>query len=974
MQLPQSLSLSLLDYLIVNFEQETKVRGFSTFSVTMSLAPLLLLLLLPVPSSSGAQLPNQGQAKDPPIATNGQPFPWDRMRLPKTIFPLHYDLTIHPNLTTLDFTGLVRIELDVLEDTSMIVLHAKQMQISHVRLLAPEGVRPLRVLEYPHFHQLALQSESVLTKGRRYQVQLEFAANLSDSFHGFYKSSYRTSSGEVRVMASTQFEATFARGAFPCFDEPAFKANFTIRIIREPRHITISNMPQVKTVELPGGLLEDHFDTSVRMSTYLLAYIVSDFLSVSRTTQHGVKISVYAVAEKIDQTAFALEAAVKLLDFYDDYFDIPYPLPKQDLAAIPDFQSGAMENWGLTTYREAGLLFDAHRSSASDKLAIAKVIAHELAHQWFGNLVTMEWWNDLWLNEGFAKFMEFISLDVTYPELQVDDFFLGKCFEAMEVDSLSSSHPVSTPVENPMQIQEMFDDVSYDKGACILNMLRDFLTPEAFEIGIIKYLKRFSYQNTVNSHLWESLTDICSSDDLDEGRMKHKEFCSKRKVQSGASKWYSGDELDVKAIMDTWTLQEGFPLVTVEVRGREVRLSQERYLKTDDPSLTEGFLWQIPLTYVTSASNTVHRFLLKTKTDVLYLPQEVDWVKFNVDMCGYYMVHYAGEGWNSIIRVLQHNHTALTSNDRASLIQNVFQLVSVGKVRLDTALELSLYLSRETEIMAVTQGFGELVPLYKLMEKRDMPALENQMKSYIVDLFRGLIDRQVWTDSGSVSERVLKSYLLLFACFRNYPPCLTKATQLFNEWKESDGNMSLPVDVTMAVFVIGARTPEGWDFLFEKYRHTMQMSVKSRMKMAMAVTPLQDKLQWMMEQSLLGEVMKTQDLPDVVVSVSRNLRGYKLAWDFFRANWHTFIKKFDLGSNSVSYMVKGVTSQYSTREMLHEVRSFFGSLTEESGSEMRCIQQSYESIEDNIRWMDTNLPLLKAWLDRRSPRMSHEDL
>ncbi|XP_047197366.1 endoplasmic reticulum aminopeptidase 1b [Hippoglossus stenolepis] len=940
----------------------------------MSLAPLLLLLFLPFPPSSGAQLPNQGQAKDPPIATNGQPFPWDRMRLPKTIYPLHYDLTIHPNLTTLDFTGLVRIELDVLEDTSMIVLHAKQMQISHVMLLAPEGVRPLRVLEYPHFHQLALQSDSVLTKGRKYEVQLEFAANLSDSFHGFYKSSYRTSSGEVRVLASTQFEATFARGAFPCFDEPAFKANFTIRIIREPRHITISNMPQVKTVELPGGLLEDHFDTSVRMSTYLLAYIVSDFLSVSRTTQHGVKISVYAVAEKIDQTAFALDAAVKLLDFYDDYFDIPYPLPKQDLAAIPDFQSGAMENWGLTTYREAGLLFDADRSSASDKLAITKVIAHELAHQWFGNLVTMEWWNDLWLNEGFAKFMEFVSLDITYPELQVDDFFLGKCFEAMEVDSLSSSHPVSTPVENPMQIQEMFDDVSYDKGACILNMLRDFLTPEAFEIGIIKYLKRFSYQNTVNSHLWESLTNICSSDDLDEGRMKHKEFCSKRKVQSGASKWYSGDELDIRAIMDTWTLQEGFPLVTVEVRGREVRLSQERYLKTDDPSLTEGFLWQIPLTYVTSASNTVHRFLLKTKTDVLYLPQEVDWVKFNVDMCGYYMVHYAGEGWNSIIKLLQHNHTALTSNDRASLIQNVFQLVSVGKVRLDTALELSLYLSRETEIMAVTQGFGELVPLYKLMEKRDMPALENQMKTYIVDLFRGLIDRQVWTDSGSVSERVLKSYLLLFACFRNYPPCLTKATQLFNEWKESNGNMSLPVDITMAVFVIGARTPEGWDFLFEKYRHSMQMSFKSRIKIAMAVTPLQDKLKWMMEQSLRGEVMKTQDLPDVVVSVSKNPHGYKLAWDFFRANWHNFIKKFDLGSNSVSYMVKGVTNQYSTREMLHEVRSFFDSLTEEAGSEMRCIQQTYETIEDNIRWMDTNLPLLKAWLDRRSPRMSHEDL
>uniref|UniRef100_UPI003AAC3524 endoplasmic reticulum aminopeptidase 1b n=1 Tax=Centroberyx gerrardi TaxID=166262 RepID=UPI003AAC3524 len=945
----------------------------------MLAAPVLLLLLVPCAPSLGAQLPEQGQTKEAPIATNGQPFPWDRMRLPKAVSPLHYDLTIHPNLTTLDFTGVARIHLEVHEDTSTVVLHIKEMQISKVLLLAPEGARPLRFLEYPPFHQLALLSDTVLTKGRKYEVQLEFAANLSDSFHGFYKSSYRTSSGETRVLASTQFEATSARAAFPCFDEPAFKANFTIRITREPRHIAISNMPKVKTVELPGGLLEDHFDTTVKMSTYLVAFIVSDFLSVSKTTQHGVKITVYAVPEKIDQTAFALDAAVKLLDFYDDYFDIPYPLPKQDLAAIPDFQSGAMENWGLTTYRETGLLFDPDKSSASDKLGITLVIAHELAHQWFGNLVTMEWWNDLWLNEGFAKFMEFISVDITYPELHVDDFFLGKCFEAMEVDSLSSSHPVSTPVENPAQIQEMFDDVSYDKGACILNMLRDFLTPEAFEIGIIRYLKRYSYQNTVNSHLWESLTNICHSDDLDEGRMKQNEFCSKSKLQSGASKWYSGDELDVRAIMDTWTLQEGFPLVTVEVRGREVRLSQERYLKTDDPSLTEGFLWQIPLTYMTSASNTIHRFLLKTKTDVLYLPEEVDWVKFNVDMSGYYMVHYEGQGWSSLIRLLQHNHTALSSNDRASLINNVFQLVSVGKVKLDTALELSLYLSKETEIMAVTQGLGELVPLYKLMEKRDMMALENQMKGYIVELFRELIDRQEWSDSGSVSERVLRSYLLLFACVRNHPPCVATATQLFNKWRDSDGNMSLPTDVNMAVFAIGARTPEGWDFLFEKYRHSMQISVKSRIKSALSISPLQDKLKWMMEQSLHGEVMKTHDLPHVVIAISRNPRGYKLAWDFLRANWHALVKKFDLGSSSIARMVTGVTNQYSTREMLDEVRSFFGSLTEETGSEMRCIQQTYESIEDNIRWMDSHLPLLQTWLDRRSLRRNtqpqkHEDL
>ncbi|XP_036382834.1 endoplasmic reticulum aminopeptidase 1b [Megalops cyprinoides] len=932
-----------------------------------TMVSVLTAFLLTCPAFSLAAT-EQGEAASP-VATNGQPFPWDKMRLPETVTPLHYDLLIHPNLTSLDFTGIVQLQLEVLQDTQFIVLHSKDLRISKVALLEHGRVQPLQVLEYPAFQQVALLSDDVtFTKGRQYTVHMEFAANLSESFHGFYKSTYRTREGEVRVVASTQFEPTSARAAFPCFDEPAFKANFSIRIRREARHIALSNMPKLKTVQLADDLLEDHFDMSVKMSTYLVAFIVSDFLSISKNSQHGVKISVYAVPEKIDQAEFALDAAVRLLDFYDDYFDIPYPLPKQDLAAIPDFQSGAMENWGLTTYRESALLFDPNKSSASDKLGITMIIAHELAHQWFGNLVTMQWWNDLWLNEGFAKFMEFVSVNITNPELQVEDYFLGKCFEAMEVDALSSSHPVSTPVENPAQIQEMFDDVSYEKGACILNMLRDYLTPEAFKTGIVRYLRRYSYQNTVNAHLWDSLTNICQSDDLDEGRLRGDGFCSQKKSHSAASKWFEEDELDVRAMMDTWTLQEGFPLITVEVRGREVRLSQERYLKSEDPTQASGFLWQVPLTYITSHSSTVHRFLLKTKTDVLYLPEEVEWIKFNVDMSGYYIVHYEGQGWDALINLLLHNHTALSSNDRASLINNIFQLVSVGKVPLDKALDLSLYLSQETEIMPVTQGLSELVPLYKLMEKRDMEDLENQMKSYIVTLFQDLIDRQSWTDDGTVSQRMLRSYLLMFACVRGYQPCVTTATELFHKWKESDGNMSLPNDVSLAVFAVGARTPEGWDFLFEKYRHSLYTSVKSRIKSALSISPLSDKLKWMMEQSLLGEVMKTQDLPYVVVPVSKNPKGYKHAWDFLRANWETLVKKFDLGSHSISHMVIGVTNQYSTREMLEEVRGFFASLREETGSGLRCIQQALESIEENIRWTDKNLPLIQAWLDRHGPQ------
>uniref|UniRef100_A0AAY4CMT3 Aminopeptidase n=1 Tax=Denticeps clupeoides TaxID=299321 RepID=A0AAY4CMT3_9TELE len=916
---------------------------------------IALLLVLQYASLMASTQTDGGNS--PPVSTNGQTFPWNSMRLPNTILPLHYDLLIHPNLTRLAFKGAVSIKLSVQQDTEVIVMHSKDLQISKTALLNPDGSvnGSLQLLEYPEYQLIALLTEhTVLKSGNVYSLYMEFAANLSESFHGFYKSTYRTSKGEVRNLACTQFEPTSARAAFPCFDEPAFKSNFSIRIRREGQHIALSNM----TLNLSDGLFEDQFDVSVKMSTYLVAFIVSDFLSISKSSQHGVKISIYSVPEKIGQAEYALNVAARLLDFYEDYFDIPYPLPKQDLAAIPDFQSGAMENWGLTTYRETALLFDPEKSSASDKLGITMIIAHELAHQWFGNLVTMAWWNDLWLNEGFAKFMEFVSVTITNPELQVEDYFLGKCFEAMEVDSLSSSHPVSTPVQNPAQIQEMFDDVSYDKGACILNMLRDFLTPEAFKIGIVRYLKRYSYQNTVNSHLWESLTNICQSDSLDEGRIQNSGtgICSRSASRSGTLKWHAEDELDVKAIMETWTLQEGFPLVTVEVRGREIRLSQERYLKSDSPFQT--FLWQVPLTYITSNSKTVHRFLLKTRTDVLYLPEKVEWIKFNVDMSGYYIVHYEGSGWDNLIKLLQHSHTLLSSNDRASLINNIFQLVSIGKVPLDKALDLSLYLSRETEIMPVTQGFSELVPLYKLMEKRDMQELENQMK-VILNLFRDLIDRQSWSDEGSVSQRMLRSYLLLFACVRGHPPCISAASELFQMWKDSDGNMSLPNDVSLAVFAVGGRTAEGWDFLWEKYKQTLFTSQKSRIESALSITPLAHKLKWLMEQSLEGGVLKTQDLPYVVTSVSRNPKGYKHAWDFLRANWPTLIKKFDLGSHSISHMVIGVTSQYSTREMLEEVRGFFGSLSVETGSGLRCIQQAYENIEENIRWMDKNLHLLQ---------------
>ncbi|XP_028641822.1 endoplasmic reticulum aminopeptidase 1 [Grammomys surdaster] len=897
-----------------------------------------------------------------PKANNGATFPWNNMRLPEHITPIHYDLRIHANLSTLTFCGTTEVEITASQPTSTIIMHSHQLQISKATLRRGAGEmlteETLKVLEHSAHEQIALLAAQPLLAGSPYTIIINYAANLSESFHGFYKSTYRTQEGEMRILAATQFEPTAARMAFPCFDEPALKASFSIKIKRDPRHLAISNMPLVKSVNVAEGLIEDHFDITVKMSTYLVAFIISDFKSVSKMTKSGVKVSVYAVPDKINQADYALDAAVTLLEFYEDYFSIPYPLPKQDLAAIPDFQSGAMENWGLTTYRESSLLYDEEKSSASSKLGITMTVSHELAHQWFGNLVTMEWWNDLWLNEGFAKFMEFVSVTVTHPELKVEEYFFGKCFNAMEVDALNSSHPVSTPVENPAQIREMFDDVSYEKGACILNMLRDYLSPDTFKTGIVQYLQKYSYKNTKNEDLWNSMMHICPSD----GTQTMDGFCSRSQHPSSTSHWRQ-EVVDIKTMMNTWTLQKGFPLITITVRGRNVHMKQEHYMKGSERFPETGYLWHVPLTFITSKSDSVQRFLLKTKTDVIILPEAVQWIKFNVGMNGYYIVHYEDDGWPSLSSLLKESHTTISSKDRASLINNAFQLVSIGKLSIEKALDLTLYLKNETEIMPIFQGLNELIPMYKLMEKRDMIEVETQFKDFLLRLLKDLIDKQTWTDEGSISERMLRSQLLLLACVRGYQPCVQRAERYFREWKSSNGNMSLPIDVTLAVFAVGAQNTEGWDFLYSKYQSSLSSTEKSQIEFSLCTSKDPEKLQWLLYQSFKGEIIKTQEFPHILILIGRNPVGYPLAWKFLRENWNKLVQKFELGSSSIAYMVMGTTDQFSTRARLEEVKGFFSSL-KENGSQLRCVQQTIETIEENIRWMEKNFDKIRLWLQK----------
>uniref|UniRef100_A0A672ZX82 Aminopeptidase n=1 Tax=Sphaeramia orbicularis TaxID=375764 RepID=A0A672ZX82_9TELE len=860
-----------------------------------------------------------------PISTNGEMFPWAQLRLPQSIQPLSYELTLNPDLDKMTFTGTTVITMTVRHDTKRIVLHSANLNITKATFKLGDGkATDVTVLEYKPRQQIAVKFSEELKAGQQCVLTLNYSANLSHTYDGFYNSSYSDKDGNKRVLAATQFEPLSARKAFPCFDEPSFKATFQIKISRKPDYMTLSNMPKAKTTSLPSGLQLDEFEkTSVKMSTYLVAFVVANFTPISKN------VSVYSVPEKKEHTEYALDTACKLLEFYNSFFEIVYPLKKLDLVAIPDFLAGAMENWGLITFRETSLLVG-KQSSLLEKQVVASVIAHELAHQWFGNLVTMSWWNDLWLNEGFATYMQYMSLQTVLPKLDIGNLFLDVRFRALEKDALNSSHAVSTEVNTPEQVEEMFDSVSYEKGASILLMLNASLPgDQQFRKGIIQYLNQFSGLNTDTDNLWNSLTQVDVS-------TQHQ---------------------NVSEMMSSWTSQKGFPLVTVDRKGDQVTLTQEHFLLTSDNATHTSSLWHIPVTYINDtcslAPDCKQVFTLKTKSGKTYSCQSwvlIKWLKLNHGNTGFYIVHYGDDGWAALIDALINNVNVLTPEDRASLIHNMFALSR-------QVLSLLNYMTNETETPPVTEALLQLNNIYRLLDKRQETDFVSRMKVRILSYFGSLMRNQTWDEEISVSKQELRSALLETACNLNVDSCIRQAKALFKKYVESNGTAHIPGDLQRVVFTVAAQSEESWSTLLEKYSKVSYDAEKRKMLQGLAST--QDTR--ILKEGLQGNIIQTQELPLVINTVSSSFSGYLFAWDFIQENWNQLIEKFPVGSFSIQKIIKSTTSQFSTQAHLNQVQGFFSSL-KERGSQMRSVQEALETIRLNQRWMDRNLPSFNEWL------------
>ncbi|XP_063887388.1 aminopeptidase N-like [Scylla paramamosain] len=884
------------------------------------------------------------------------------VRLPASLRPFHYQLQLQPFIRgNFSINGYVQVEVEVVTETSVFTLHMADI-ITHnetVKIVDTRSAMEISILKQTYdnqrqFYHAHLQQP--LTKGRRYVLSMEFTGYLNDHLRGFYRSSYTDSNGIKRWLAVTKFQPTDARRAFPCFDEPAMKATFEVFLAREKDMFAISNMPKINSRPIEGqqGWMWDHFNTTVPMSTYLTAFLVSDFSSKEVTTQNGVSFRTWARETAINQANYSLEIGSKILTFFEDYFSIPYPLPKQDMVAIPDFAAGAMENWGLITYRETAMLYDPKVSSAYNKQWVATVVAHELAHQWFGNLVTPKWWTDLWLNEGFASFIEYVGADHAEPEWQMmEQFIMIDLHKAFRLDCLESSHPISIPVAHPDEIYEIFDTISYAKGASIIRMMKFFLTEATFRRGLTNYLKTKAYANAEQDDLWDFLTQAAHQD-LTLGKC-----------------------VTVKTIMDTWTLQMGYPVITVmrSADGASATVTQERFLLSKDANSndTHVYRWWVPLSHTTQATadfsrTAPSRWLSKTdsKITIRSLPDSSQWVIFNVQETGYYRVNYDENNWKQLIKQLKADHTKIHVNNRAQLIDDALNLAQAGQLSYSLPMELIAYLKSETSYTPWATALNNLAYIDKVFSRTGTyGSLKNFLLHLLEPQYESIGFRDSLTDPHLVQHKRVK--ILSWACKLGHEDCVNQSVGLFNQWMMNPLNKSIISpnlkDVVYCTAIAAGKDKE-WEFAWNQYLNSNVGSEKSRLLSALGCSRELWILSRYLEMAFTKDTgIRKQDVVRVFYSVASNIVGQDLAWTFLRDQLDDIIDYMGRGFSSLKWMIKGTTNGMNKDLYLTELKQFQSANKDKLGSVKQAVSQAIETVANNIEWMNKNRQVITEWLE-----------
>ncbi len=834
-------------------------------------------------------------------------------RLLEYFVPEHYDLSLRLNRTKRTFDGLVTIKGTLNQGKSQISLHSKELDIKSVTLDGKKAD-----FKFDKFDELIITHPD-LSAGKHIVV-VKFSGKITDGMHGVYPC-YFEHGGVKKELIATQFESNHAHEVFPCVDEPSAKATFNVTLTTEPDVVVLGNMP-IKQQNVEDGNLVTTFDTTPKMSTYLLAWVVGELHKVTAKTKNNIEVNVWATpAQKSNNLDFALDTAVKLIDFYEDYFDTPYPLPKSDHVALPDFSSGAMENWGLVTYREVALLVDPKSSSISSKQMVATVIAHELAHQWFGNLVTMKWWDNLWLNESFANMMEYLAIDKLYPDWDMWlEFSTNEGIAALRRDSLDGVQPVQVEVNHPDEISSIFDPyIVYAKGGRLLRMLQVYVGEKAFQNGLKGYFAKFAYQNTDGDDLWSAL--------------------------SGSS------GKDINKLMQTWISQPGFPVLDAEISSdNKLQLSQNQFFVGAHAKSNQ--IWPIPL----GATDSDLPKLLSEQSSTL--DYNGRYLKFNIGDSAHFITHYGPKLFQQVISSL--NDGKLAPIDRLQILHEATLLAQGNKIPTADLIPLIKLYKDETSEPVWTVLSLALRELRKFVEM-DLRA-ETKLREFTGNISLKQYKRLGWTKQPNETEAdsKLRGIVVGGIIYSENDNAIKTARKIYETTDLTN------IDPDLRPLILSSITRHGdkndVDRLLSLYKKTQSADILEDIAIGITSTRLPDQIDRLLESMMDPEIVRPQDVARWFVYLIRGRESRSQAWRWLQQNWDWISKTFE-GDKSYDSFPRYAGNALSSRQHLEEFKQFFNPI-KDMPSLKRVIALGIKEIEGRVSLIERDQPaVVKALLD-----------
>ena len=880
------------------------------------------------------------------------------LRPPRDVLPHHYDLSIVPRLPE----KLINGEFNIIaacstEFVDTIYLHILELDIDEFSIKLKKSGIGATILEHGFDFERELYIITFLPlPGNSIEISGSYTGNLIGNTIGLFFESFTDSNSDVHDLAVTQLEATWARKVFPCFDEPDVKATFDIKLAHLATHTAIANMPGIQFNEpIPEypGYYYDTFATTVTMSTYLVALAVSDMASVQcPILSNGIPLNIWARPEAVaaNWTAWPQSYSAQELQFYENFFNIAYPLPKMDFF-VHD-RSGAMENWGLDTYGERFILFDPINGGPADLELATSVVTHELAHQWFGNLVTMEWWSELWLNEGFATFVSYYGAEYVTPGMRHwDRFTVDETHGAMELDSMVDSHPINAEIYHPIEIEEAFDAISYDKGGTILRMMTFFLTFDTFQAAVTNYLLRNQFANAIQDDLWEEMT-----------------------IQGHLDGTLDADK-DIKTMMDTWTNQKNYPVLTVTRTGANtVDVAQSRFLvETDNSGDNHTYTWWIPLTFTAADGGdyddvSTKLFLAANEASksvsLTGVPDNAAYI-FNIQQMAFMRVNYDAQNWEDLATALLRNHLAVHVLNRVSLLDDVFHLVYGQHTQYEVALNMTQYLFNELDQMPWTSVD---VHFRRLRDRFLYTAGFSDAASYI-DQISSTIAQYLTldeSDSFTFTENLNRLDVLPMSCDYDASYCITESANKISTWMSDTANNPFGIRMRDAFYCAGVKgspTNVGWQFMKDTYELNLQDNMDDRQAIVRAITCPYDQT---VQQTVLGSLLSSgtnyyDDIDSFIRNIAANPVGRTLVWSWVQTNWNVneMVPVRDSVTTSLINEYSTYACEQSDVDLINAfIASFGGDLSAETN---RALNDGIDRIQDNIAWKSSYYDGIIAW-------------